>query len=52
MDNKRLDADEALLIDKCDCSEDDNCGCSYPNNVDGMDCECTKENEKKENNKK
>ncbi len=25
---------------KCDCSEDDNCGCTYPNNSElDIDCE-------------
>ena len=31
---------------KCDCAEDDNCGCSYPNNM-GEDFDC--ENQKTKN---
>lgn len=27
--------------DKCDCSEDDKCGCTYPNNMPhDFDCNC------------
>ena len=29
--------------DKCDCADDDNCGCSYPNNMP-HDVECKGEN--------
>ena len=25
----------------CVCDEDNNCGCTYPNNVNESDCECT-----------
>lgn len=31
---------------KCDCSEDDNCGCTYPNNMtQNFSCEIIEENE-------
>lgn len=30
--------------DKCDCSEDDKCGCSYPDNMPhDFDCTCSKD---------
>ncbi|MBQ7303881.1 MAG: hypothetical protein IJW75_03065 [Alphaproteobacteria bacterium] len=32
---------------KCDCSEDDNCGCTYPNNMcANFECEYQKESHK------
>lgn len=50
---KNFDADKNYEL-KCDCSEDDRCGCTFPNNmkVEGVDmklpehapgCTCTKE---------
>lgn len=32
--------------EKCDCSEDDKCGCSYPNNMShDVKCVCTPDDE-------
>ena len=32
--------------DKCDCSEDDKCGCSYPNNMPhDFGCTCSEDDE-------
>lgn len=33
--------------DKCDCSEDDKCGCTYPNNMP-HDVKCTSSKNKKD----
>lgn len=32
---------------KCDCSEDDRCGCTYPNNM-GHDYNCEEQPDKKD----
>lgn len=30
---------------ECDCDEDNNCGCTYPNNVEEYDCGCIQDEE-------
>lgn len=31
-------------LNECDCDEDNNCGCSYPNNIDKSACVCDENN--------
>ncbi len=35
--------DEVADVNSCDCDEDNSCGCSYPNNMQGNACNCTPE---------
>ena len=38
MDNNEL-YDHTL--ENCDCDDDNNCGCTYPNNISNYVCDCT-----------
>ncbi len=38
MDTRNYNEPSNCGLEKCDCREDDNCGCSYPNNISSYNC--------------
>lgn len=43
MDTRNYDERYAHSLENCDCSEDNKCGCTFPNNVSNYTCGCTPE---------
>lgn len=50
MDKRNYDEPDDCGLGRCECSEDDRCGCTYPNNVSNMKCpegeDCDKDSKK------
>lgn len=40
MDTRNYDEPYNCGLENCDCSDDNNCGCSFPNNMSDFDCNC------------
>lgn len=38
MDKRNYDQSYDCECGRCECSEDDKCGCTYPNNVENIKC--------------
>lgn len=41
MDTRNYNEPSNCGLERCECSDDDNCGCSFPNNVSDYTCNCT-----------
>lgn len=40
MDNRNYNEKYNCDLDNCDCDDDNNCGCTYPNNISNFLCLC------------
>ncbi len=45
MDTRNYDEPYNCGLENCECREDDNCGCTFPNNMSNFSCQCAIEDE-------